>query len=157
MKTLDEVIKALECCQDVRCNDCPYKILFNDDSYVPCDQFEKEDDVLHYLREYRSEKAMWESDRKGYLDWIEQYKEAREKHQQAVIELKKNPPLTWDELKQMEGKPVWVEMPNSGYWIIIERFGLSKNDGTEYMETMQNRFWKENYGSWWKAYKREKK
>ena len=84
MKTLDEVIAELE-----------------DEGLFA--------DALHYLKEYRSDKVMWEADRKGYLNWIEQYKEAREKHQQAVIELKKNPPLTWQELKQMEGKPIWLD------------------------------------------------
>ena len=30
-----------------------------------------------------------------------------------------NPPLTWDELKQMEGKPVWVEALLYKQWAII--------------------------------------
>ena len=123
MKTLDEVIRAYECCQNVECDECPFKILFNDDSHVPCDQFSKDEDALHYLKEYRSEKAMWEADRKGYLDWIEQYKESREKHQQAVIELKKNPALTWDELRTMEGKPVWVEALLYKKWAVIAYVG----------------------------------
>ena len=47
------------------------------------------ENALPYLKQYRSDKAMWEADRKGYQDWIEQYKDARDKHQQAVIELKR--------------------------------------------------------------------
>ena len=54
MKTLDEVIKGFECCENTDCDNCPYKILFNDDSYVPCDQFSKDEDALHYLKEYRA-------------------------------------------------------------------------------------------------------
>ena len=66
MKTLDEVIAELE----------------DEELFA---------DALHYLKQYRSDKLMWEADRKGYLDWIEQYKEARDRHQQAVIELKRKP------------------------------------------------------------------
>ena len=133
MKTLDEVIF-----------EAPY-------SPTPW-----EADALHYLKEYRSEKAMWEADRKGFLNWIEQYKEAREKHQQAVIELKKNPPLTWDELKTMEGKPVWVEYLKDGEsydaeWIIIQDI----ND--ECMsDTQRFGYQKLDYSDYWKAYRKEK-
>ena len=153
MKTLDEVIKGFECCKSIECKECPYRILFNDDSHVPCDQFEKDDDALHYLKEYRSEKAMWKADRKRFLDWIEQYKESREKHQQAVIELKKNPPLTWDELKRMEGKPVWVEYTSDGKgeWTIIrivEENNLIDDIGV---------YPREDIGKTWQAYRKERK
>lgn len=53
MKTLDEVIKGFECCENIDCGNCPYKILINDDIHVPCDQFSKDEDALHYLREYQ--------------------------------------------------------------------------------------------------------
>ena len=112
MKTLDEVIDAMERCSKPHYFEragCPYE---DDDAETGCHPDDRDADALYYLKEYRSEKAMWEADRKGYLDWIEQYKESREKHQQAVIELKKNPPLTWDELKDMEEKPVWIEFLN---------------------------------------------
>lgn len=143
MKTLDEVIET-----------------------APYVGTEWTNDALHYLKEYRSEKAMWESDRKGYLNWIEQYKEAREKHQQAVIELKKNPPLTWDELRQMEGKPVWIELLNHGiwddpshrvdseWWVIGE---VRKDDIilATYLDEME--LCEEDIGVLWKAYQKERK
>lgn len=50
-------------------------------------------DALHYLKEYR--------DLKSTMDWHTQMEEIRNS-----IE---NVPLTWDELRKMEGKPVWVE------------------------------------------------
>lgn len=124
MKTLDEVIKAFEICDETvtaNCPDCPYDI---DCENVPGEDLRT--DALHYLKEYRSEKAMWEADRKGYLNWIEQYKEAREKHQQAVIELKKNPPLTWDDLLAIAGQPVWVECAEEThlkpFWGLVGRY-----------------------------------
>lgn len=138
MKTLDEVITELE-----------------DEGVFP--------DALHYLKEYRSDKAMWEADRKGYLNWIEQYKEAREKHQQAVIELKKNPPLTWDELKAMKDKPVWVEYTRtSGIyritfkgWMLI---GYISEKLIRFIGTLaQYGFTGEKivYGDKWNTYKKE--
>jgi hypothetical protein len=132
MKTIDEVITALE-----------------DEGVFP--------DALHYLKEYRSDKAMWEADRKGYLDWIEQYKEAREKHQQAVIELKKNPPLTWEELKTMEGKPVWVELgllrPR---WYLIEGFNGDQMVGVDAL-SVRVPFYKDDiYTGGWQAYRKER-
>ena len=114
-------------------------------------------DALHYLKEYRSEKAMWEADRKGYLNWIEQYKEAREKHQQAVIELKKNPPLTWDELRTMEGKPVWVEHHLFKGWRLI---GWQGNDHMmnlvgPYSEQLP--LFADGCGCDWQVYRKERK
>lgn len=50
MKTLDEVIKANECCDDgdldSRCEDCPY-------SGIGACLLERKTDALHYLKEYR--------------------------------------------------------------------------------------------------------
>lgn len=172
MKTLDEVIKAKELCElncsdEGHCQDCPYaKQDANGDWSFFCQDCEA--DALHYLKEYRSEKAMWEADRKGHLDWIEQYKESREKHQQAVIELKKNPPLDWDELKQMEGKPVWFEVTDpkalpaldSGWGIVgctsfttwegVESFSLVKVGVTYAVPIAQ-------YGRAWNVYRKERK
>ena len=159
MKTLDEVIKANECCDhgepDSRCEECPYNGLG-----ACC--AERESDALHYLKEYRSDKAMWEADRKGYLDWIEQYKESREKHQQAVIELKKNPPLTWEQLKEMEGKPVWVEtQTKGGRWMILSYLGnVYEPDDTVMFASGYNggtsTCYKKNIGKTWQAYRKER-
>ena len=163
MKTLDEVIKALEYCQNPvdnfgNCNaECPYTNCCDPSNH------DVTEDALHYLKEYRSDKAMWEADRKGYLDWIEQYKESREKHQQAVIELKKNPPLTWDELKQMEGKPVWVEADHAFIqyigWVLIDKIDDScKDTGMVFTVSDRSEFFllKDFIGNTWKAYRKER-
>ena len=52
MKTLDEVIKAMESCNchDFVCHQCPY---YDDDDEVGCRSDDKEEDALHYLKEYR--------------------------------------------------------------------------------------------------------
>lgn len=33
-----------------------------------------------------------------------------------------NVALSWDELKQMEGKPVWVETDNVKFWTVVDNF-----------------------------------
>lgn len=122
MKTLDEVLEAMtnEICLNSKA-DC---------WEVPVDLYGV---IVHYLHEYRSDKIKWEADRKSYQGFVDSYIKSRDKHQAAVIELKhkekevndiltdyvalkqywaeqqENPPLTWDELRQMEGQPVWVE------------------------------------------------
>ena len=95
------------------------------------------------------------------LEWLKCY--------QTHIELDKlrdkceakNDPLTWDELKTMEGKPVWVE--GAGYvgsWYIVECF--DDNGGTEYVLLCGNQYWKsdmkdEEDGVSWQAYRKERK
>lgn len=148
MKTLDKIITVMDhvefCCTNCKLQyDCEEKECFLEDA-------------LHYLKEYRSEKAMWEVDRKGHLDWIEQYKEAREKHQQAVIELKKNPQLTWDELKTMLGQPVWLvyDWNNVHYngWILLDHM-----EGIFILDTKDNWALSEVNMDKWKAYRKERK
>ena len=141
MKTLDEVIKAYECCQNVECDECPYKILFNDESHVPCDQFSKDEDALHYLKEYRSKH-----------DEMLKMEEAL-----GYCEMADNRPLTWSELKQMEGKPVWVEDSNDrGEWVLLS--------GTEdeylyfvYRDCVEYKIYRDEQGKRWQAYRKERK
>ena len=156
MKTLDEVIEAQERCETYP--NCHFCYLH---SGPMCEWIR---DALHYLKEYRSDKAMWEADRKGYSDWIEQYKESREKHQQAVIELKKNPPLTWDELKQMAGKPVWVEADHAFIqytgWVLLDKIKEDDPDFTGVKFTCPDRseffLLADFISKTWQAYRKER-
>ena len=118
-------------------------------------------DAMSYLNEYRSDKLIWESDRKHYEDWIEQYKDSRDKHQQAVKEMLKNPPLTWDELKEMVGKPVWIQWTVMGVWAYgnwnliqdadEDRIWFVDKDGDVFDELE-----KEDQGHLWQAYRKER-
>lgn len=110
MKTLDEVIEAERHCIGKGCQGCPYDIVTYGGS---CDC---SDDAFHYLKEYKDKEAMYDSAfkimeqaRKQYHESVRQYVSA---HANLYAE-EPNDPLTWDELKQMEGKPVWVEYINS--------------------------------------------
>ena len=93
MKTLDEVIEALVEAGEINlgCINCAYADSCGDDSLY--------DDALHYLKEYRK------------LDSLEA----------VAFPEDGNPPLTWDELREMEGKPVWVEWTKTeeSYWCFV--------------------------------------
>lgn len=88
MKTIDEVIKAYELCHAsvLSCEGCPYD---NGERWRDSDCYLS--DALHYLKAYKDDRDDLTALR-AY--WAEQ---------QA------NPALTWEQLKGMEGKPVWVE------------------------------------------------
>ena len=151
MKSLDEVIKAYEYCDhgepDSRCEDCPY-----DGIGVCC--AERESDALHYLKEYQ----------RDCEDLVEAAKSLTKKeHEQALTD--RNDPLTWDELRQMEGKPVWVEYnfqignkefrDKSKRWCIVREIELW--DDTEIIIT-ENGFIlsKREQIKDWQAYRKER-
>ena len=143
MKTLDEVIKAYELCihPNIRCLECPY----HEDG---CPENRKQD-AFHYLLEYRDIKV--------------QAEEAISK-QLKIKFTEYNDPLTWDELKQMEGKPVWVEWISGTWkglnkWVILSRidddylvFTASDVAGQSYNGQLRLM----NLGKTWQAYRKER-
>lgn len=144
MKTLDEVIKAMENCYgpDAECCDkCQYTKEISAGSI--CLKCDLEDDALHYLKEFQGLSKMWN-------DKLDKEQE--------------NQPLDWETLKQMEGKPVWMEYEDGkGGWVIVGKFfSLFEHeelDAYVYMYYLHNKIEcsKELYGSYWKAYRKERK
>lgn len=67
-----------------------------------------------------------------------------------------NDPLTWDELKQMEGKPVWVEADyfEKG-WFLVDA-SLADIWVTGY-DCAEHQLREEGIGVSWKAYRKERK
>lgn len=70
-----------------------------------------------------------------------------------------NLPLTWDELKQMNGKPVWVEVDGKWwgrFWAFVEVESNSYinffQKGQEYPEDL----WKRDMGKTWNAFRKER-
>ena len=133
MKTLDEVIEMHEhCLSELGCDDCPH--------FTKPDCMVREN-ALYYLKEYRDLQF-------GYI--------------KAMADLEDNPPLTWQELKQMEGKPVFVEeryrngdLKSSGWWLID-----FWNDDQICLRDQGGNTWNEhrsNYGRDWQAYRKERK
>lgn len=73
------------------------------------------------------------------------------------IEREKNEPLTFDELRRMRGKPVWVQppdMPEYGRWAIVRGAGEFNGDKMLFIE---NDFTCREYGRVWLAYRHELK
>ena len=150
MKTLDEVIEIAS------------------DWTNGFDEMSIEKQMLHYLKMYRSDQIQWEADRKDWQDKWESYIEARERHLDAVKELKRNDPLSWDELKQMEGKPVWIEI---FYPVMEDEIGATEDEGEwkgywALRSCRKNKFlvvenpreplYETDYGKTWKAYRKER-
>lgn len=133
MKSLGEVIKAYEYCINNNyrdCRGCPYGC---EDGESGCTNAEEKNDALHYLKEYRK------------MDSLDAVALAKDD----------NPPLSWDELKTMEGKPAWVECV-AKRWIVIADFREDVN-GAEYFEaTDGGRFLAKTQGDLWQAYRKER-
>ena len=91
------------------------------------------------------------SDAKSYLtDYKELANDSAE-----FAEWKENPPLTWDELKGMVGKPVWVETEKFGnHWYLIEDINEMKVEFVGvYHEMIQ--FYRGDFNTLWNAYRKE--
>ena len=139
MKTLDEVIDTLE---------HPSKAVFEPDGFSLVHSNDLAD-ALHYLKEYQGEFV------------LEARANLADKFVNALIESEDNPALTWDELREMEGKPVWVEY--DGYtpeWEVIENVGAMRGSigditGT-FIETHMSVLHKDDMGKTWQAYRKER-
>lgn len=149
MRTLDEVIKSYELsCGDKNCSECPYDDECLD--HFVCECYERMDDTLHYLKEYRQSCADLVENNKRYIQIYIEYRE-------MIDELNRNDPLTWDELKQMIGKPVWIEWTNYPSWNAWFILGKIFGDGTVFLNGDRNgRPTKEYYGKTWQAYRKER-
>lgn len=149
MKTLEEVITEMEGCGFIGTGA----------------------DALHYLKEYKDAGINLDKLRQN----IETYAEARVQMEDIVAEyvaLKQywaeqqaNPALTWEQLKQMGGKPVWVEGEHGCIWaqkawslIRLEAENddivicISTDGGVHYEYAIG----KEDYGTDWQAYRKER-
>ena len=95
MKTLNEVIKAHEICvQNLDCIDCPYCDEPADSPKWGCALCgECPKDALFYLKKYRNSEPTQKEEK----------------------------PLSWEELQQMNEKPVWIEKTNGDIvgWALI--------------------------------------
>ena len=103
-------------------------------------------DALHYLKEYRETKK--------HLACLDDA-EIRGDNTQVV----NNPALTWEQLKQMEGKPVWVEhLCGVLRWgVIDDLFYDQKEAKTKIRFGTRHGFleWdKDDQGKTWQAYRK---
>lgn len=136
MKIFDEVTKALSICgRHPDCKGCPYENV----SY-PTEIGNTCKDIMHYDALYYMQ------------DRIDECQEA-------------NPPLTWDELKTMEGKPVWVEvLDDTGDhykwrgdgWYIVKDFSQGYYGGYCHLEPNYRTWTEKTYSDLWQAYRKER-
>lgn len=133
MNTLDEVIKRLE--DDIHTADADSQLIMLFDRDVV--------DALHYLREYQEQRDQIDA-LPDYYDLVNFW-----------VESQVNLPLTWDELEQMEGKPVWIQEGDYGYWIIIDNFSITSY-GYHWLNSVEGCLEKEYMGISWQAYRKEK-
>lgn len=148
MKTLDEVIDMIECHMKNYCAA---------DYDEPC---------LHYLKEYRRKRDELERTKKALFEFVGEKMVEAEKQGQTffcpncgdefILLPEVNDPLSWDELRQMEGKPVWVEEPSffGKRWVIISGMNDEAVFGTSIGS--QVFYCKENQGTQWQAYRKER-
>ena len=180
MKTLDEVIDAMERCSKPHyfdCTGCPYE---DDEAETGCWSDDRDVDVLHYLRAFRDAKDTLEAEKDRYQEAVRNCEEAENKYRKAEQDALKalddwasrpaeenkklvftvdNPPLTWSELKTMEGKPVWVEYDDHfpgrkrtkfKVWEVIGYVSedMFVTNGFDYLKSEQ--------GDVWQAYRKER-
>ena len=163
MKPLDEVIKAMENCygSDAECCDkCSYTMEVTGHGVI-CRKCDLEDDALHYLKELRdmTDIPMEYFESGGTLQNFADTSQITcpKCHSEFVILPDANNPLTWDELKQMEGKPVWVECEYffRPQWVILTNVYDEK--AMFIGDRIVDSELKEEMGDVWQAYRKERK
>ena len=140
MRTLDEVIKA-------------YEYTYENDPIA----WTYGVDALHYLKKYRD-------NLEARNDQVERYQKAAKDCEEILTdyvalkqywaEQQENPSLTWDELRQMEGKPVWVVADGKERWRIIRE--VSSEHLILESGLPLHRCWL-NHPDGWQAYRKERK
>ena len=138
MKTLDEVIEELQYWDT--CHEYPE--CFYDDEVTR--------DALNYLKEYQRYQNT--PSRNGHMTLVDYFEESQ-----------KNEPLTWDELKLMEGSPVWVEWVEvviGGSHSIRDWFLIEWIDNNNHEVIIRDRHGNQilyHNGSDWQIYRKEHK
>jgi hypothetical protein len=117
--------------------------------------------ALYYLREYRAVKEEYRINNAKEARW--QYHEAKIRYISTHPE-DDNLPLTWDELKGMEGKPVWVEYIKTStgkmdghIWAIVHKaYEKNGDEDEEIFCSDMIRLKKKLQRTRWQAYRKER-
>ena len=151
MKTLNEIIDGLSNYPDLENEDI---VQVNADIIV---------DALYHLKRYKDQ-------REARDDQINRYRDVAKKCENILTDYvalqqywwkqQENPPLTWDELRKMEGKPVFICILKDdgewhGEWCLIEKVS---NLMVETLRCEMN-YWgfrKITFGKTWQAYRKER-
>ena len=120
-------------------------------------------DAVHYLKEYRERLSQlqdmmdrYEINDRNYQEAVRNCEMVQLKYQQLLDDYNDNPALTWKQLKQMTGKPVWVEALLYKQWAVIAYVGDDhiRFEGVN-LYAPESRFYmgKDNG---WQAYRKER-
>jgi len=153
MKTLNEVIKDLQEQIDDEMN-CEYSSNWIVSKYDI-------EDALQYLKMYQSDQLTWEANQKAWDLVEEDLVNARMKYIAKLKELDigtLNDPLTWDELRSMSGKAIWITFPNGKGWFVIHQCFEPEVVGEEAVMYCNDMFYfpKKYQGTKWQAYRKER-
>lgn len=151
MKKLDEVIDAMERCIIPPCFDCkgcPYE---DDDAEVGCRSDDRDADALHYLKTIETTENLYHDAVNELSKWKD------EDWKDRCL------PLTWEELRMMEGKPVWVEILSdeidlSSRWMMVARETKAHSLPLAYTDDIGHWIFchEDNLGKTWQAYRKER-
>ena len=156
MKKLDEVIEILE-------NVVKHDYVWFDENTALM-TIETLTDTLQYLQMYRSDMQMYAENQKHWEDELAQkikdFGDAKERYITRLKELDigtLNEPLTWDELKAMEGKPIWIELLGKGKWKGWDVIGGFDDDdfGFAMCTVRGDDYYLADLGKTWQAYRKE--
>lgn len=190
MKTLDQAIKALEYCTGfdfVRCQDCPgysepdcgvqndalhylkeYREMLNTRIYIPEGYTREKTGFTHqdFANTFREEPHFIRDFMVGTSQNLENTSQfsCPKCHSEFVILPESNDALTWEQLKQMTGKPVWLEshgdITEFTGWVIVSNvledrshFILSHYDGD--FLTYEMALPDCTFGKEWNVYRKE--
>lgn len=157
MKILDEVITVMDHVEFC-CTNC--KLQFD------CDETECIlEDALHYLKAFLDAKNALDAERERTIEAYCQWKDARKKLEAQTsqmmwvdkhfqFEISDNSPLGWETLKQMEGKPVWVENQFYKRWLIA--YKVNREDIIFDENGFYTQAFSVDYGKSWQAYRKER-
>jgi len=84
------------------------------------------------------------------IGYLKEYQQSEEIVKQILVD-EENYPLSWEELRELEGKPVWIESDNKGHWNIIREVTdchVMFEIGMPYHKVWQ--------GDLWQAYRKER-
>lgn len=119
------------------------------------DEMSIEKKMLHYLKEYKNVDENYKRAISHVTEVIDHY----EKMVADYLSVN-NPALTWDELKLMEGKPLWVEeyyyngqKKSAGWWLVD-----TQDDEQIVLRDQAGNPWYAYFismGTDWKAYRKE--
>lgn len=132
-------------------------------------------DALHYLKEYKikRERIMakaqdCEDAEKRLQNEINRYQKAAKECEEILTdyvalkqywaEQQANPALTWDELKTLKGKPVWIELLGKGHWKGWDVIGGFYTDdfGDAMCTARLDDYYLTDLDKTWQAYRKER-